>query len=96
MLRLAPLLALLAPLNALAQSTDAPSVDTLPEAEDAPMNVQYQKETHIDFEGTGVSASVVGPSQVFTIERRPASFNPLIQLRINFNDQMRIVDNEVR
>lgn len=90
MRRLMSIALLLAPLAAFAQSAD------LPEAQDAPPNVQYQKETHIDFEGAGVTASIVGPSQVFSIERKPSVFNPLIQVRRTFNDQMEMVNAEVR
>lgn len=84
-----PLLALLLPLAAVAQNADDTS---LPEAPDA----VYAKETHIDFEGQTVTAGVVGPNQVFTIERVPSKFNPLISVRRDFNDQMRMIDDEVR
>ena len=51
--------------------------------------VIYKKETEIDFEGLEIEGELLKPSGAIISERKPAPFNPLIQLRTDFNIEMR-------
>jgi hypothetical protein len=59
-------------------------------------NVRYQDRTEIDFEEVDVSGELVKPQGQLLLERRRASFNPLITLRENFNEEMRTSLDEVK
>jgi hypothetical protein len=50
--------------------------------------VQYSKKTEIDFEGVDVSGELVKPQGALLLDRKRASFNPLIKLRSDFNPEM--------
>lgn len=59
-------------------------------------NVQYQQRTEIDFEEVDVNGELLRPQGQLLLERRKASFNPLIELREEFNDEMRNSLDEVK
>ncbi len=50
--------------------------------------VVYKQKTEIDFEGLEVEGVLQKPQSALIIERRQASFNPLIKIRTDFNDQI--------
>lgn len=50
--------------------------------------VTYRKRTEIDFEGLEVEAVLQRPQSALVIERKKASFNPLIRLRTDWSDAM--------
>lgn len=50
--------------------------------------VMYKQTTEIDFEGLDVSGELVKPQSALVLDRKKASFNPLIKLRENFNAEM--------
>jgi tRNA1(Val) A37 N6-methylase TrmN6 len=58
--------------------------------------VRYKSRTEIDFEGVDVSGELLKPQGSLLLERRKASFNPLIKLRANFNAEMKESINEVK
>ena len=58
--------------------------------------VIYKKETSIDFEGLEIEGQLIKPSGATINERKPAPFNPLIQLRTDFNHEMRASINEIK
>jgi len=58
--------------------------------------VKYKERTEIDFEGVDVSGELVKPNGSLLIDRKKAQFNPLIELRENFNQEMRDSINEVK
>lgn len=58
--------------------------------------VQYKERTEIDFEGVDVSGELVKPQGSMVIDRKKAQFNPLIELRENFNAEMRESIDEVK
>lgn len=58
--------------------------------------VQYQSRTEIDFEGVEVAGELVRPQGSFLVDRKRASFNPLIKLRTDFNQEMSESVNEVK
>ncbi|MBM4365727.1 MAG: hypothetical protein FJ102_05890 [Deltaproteobacteria bacterium] len=76
---------------ALAQS---PDTEDLPEEGSTP--VIYERVTEHTFDGVKVKGAVVGPDGIVTIERRRAIFNPLIRLRINFDDALAASVEEVQ
>lgn len=50
--------------------------------------VIYKERTEIDFEGLEVAGELVKPQGALLLDRKRASFNPLIKLRTDFNDEM--------
>ena len=58
--------------------------------------VVYKKKTEIDFEGLDVSGELVKPSGALLLDRKRASFNPLIKLRQDFNEEMAASVEEIK
>ncbi len=65
-------------------------------AQDENRQVKYKERTEIDFDGVDVSGELVKPAGSLLIDRKKAQFNPLIELRENFNAEMRESINEVK
>jgi len=57
-------------------------------AQDDDRKVTYKKRTEIDFEGVEVTGEMVKPQGALLLDRKRGSFNPLIKLRSDFNDEM--------
>ena len=51
--------------------------------------ITYKKETEIDFEALELEGQLVKPQGALLLERKRASFNPLITLRTDFDQEMR-------
>ena len=51
--------------------------------------VKYQSQTEIDFEAIDILGEMVKPQGSIIMERSDAKFNPLIELRTNWNLEMR-------
>ena len=47
--------------------------------------VVYKQRTEIDFDGVDIQGELVKPAGTLLLDRRAASFNPLIKLRENWN-----------
>jgi len=60
-----------------------------PEDEYRESRIIYQKNTTIDFEELEIEGQLVKPQGALLLERKRASFNPLIQIRENFNKELR-------
>lgn len=58
--------------------------------------VKYKERTEIDFEGVDVEGELVKPQGQLLLDRRKASFNPLIRLREDFNNEMKQSVDEVK
>ena len=58
--------------------------------------VQYKAKTEIDFEGLEVAGELVKPQGALLLDRKKASFNPLIRLRSDFNEEMKESVDEVK
>jgi hypothetical protein len=58
--------------------------------------VTYKQKTEIDFEGLDVSGELVKPNSALVLDRKKASFNPLIKLRTDFNAEMEQSIDEVK
>jgi hypothetical protein len=56
----------------------------------------YKKETIIDFEDLEIEGILVKPQSALVLERKKASFNPLIKLRTDWNDQVDQSVDEVK
>jgi hypothetical protein len=57
--------------------------------DDSDRRVQYKAKTEIDFEGLDVAGELVKPAGALLLDRKKASFNPLIRLRTDFNEEMK-------
>jgi hypothetical protein len=49
----------------------------------------YKQRTEIDFDGVDIQGTLVIPQVTLLLDRRAASFNPLIKLRENWNLEMK-------
>lgn len=65
-------------------------------AQDENRDVKYKERTEIDFEGVDVTGELVKPQGQLLLDRRKASFNPLIRLREDFNKEMQQSVDEVK
>lgn len=50
--------------------------------------VQYKKETEIDFESLDIEGELVKPQGAFLTGRNDVTFNPLIELRMDWDEEM--------
>lgn len=69
-------------------------------AQDDPANedrkIVYKQKTEIDFEGLDIEGVLQKPQGALVIDRRNASFNPLIKLRTDFNAEIDQSTNDVK
>jgi hypothetical protein len=66
------------------------------EVDDQGRKVIYKQKTEIDFEGIEMSGELVKPQGALLLDRKRASFNPLIRLRTDFNEEMAESVDEVK
>ncbi len=59
-------------------------------------DVRYKKKTEIDFEDVSVDGELKKPHGAYLLDKRQSSFNPLIRLKENFNEEMVNSVNQVR
>ena len=59
-------------------------------------NVTYKQKTEIDFEDLEIEGALQRPQGALVLERKQASFNPLIKLRDNWNDQIEDNTDEIK
>ena len=64
--------------------------------EEEDRKIQYKQKTEIDFSDLNIEAALVKPQGILTIERKQASFNPLIKLRSNFNEEIDKSTDEIK
>ena len=67
-----------------------------PEDEFVESTIIYQKSTTIDFEEMEIEGQLVKPQGALLLERKKASFNPLIQIRENFNEELKRSVNTIK
>lgn len=65
-------------------------------AQDEGREVRYREKTEIDFEGVDVEGQLVKPQGALLLDRKRASFNPLIKLRSDFNPEISQSVNEIK
>jgi len=51
-------------------------------------NIKYQKTTEIDFDAIDITGEMIKPKGSLIVERGHTRFNPLIQLRTDWNQEM--------
>ena len=56
----------------------------------------YRQKTEIDFEGLEIDGILQKPQSSLIIDRKKASFNPLIKLRTNWNDEIESSTDEIK
>ena len=65
-------------------------------ASDKEERVVYRQKTEIDFEDLEIEGNLQKPQSALVLERKKAQFNPLIQLRANFNAEMEQSIDEIK
>ena len=58
--------------------------------------IVYKAKTEIDFEAVEVAGELVKPQGALLLDRKRASFNPLIKLRPDFNSEMDASVDEIK
>jgi len=58
--------------------------------------VVYKQKTEIDFEGLEVEGALQKPQGALVLERKQASFNPLIKLRTDWNAEIDQSTQEIK
>ena len=58
--------------------------------------VVYKNKTEIDFEELEIEGMLQKPQSALVLERKKAQFNPLIQLRANFNAEIQESVDEIK
>jgi len=69
---------------------------TMALAEEPSPTVVYKKQTEIDFEAVDIAGQLVKPEGVLTQERVSATFNPLIKLRMDWDEEISQSVNEIK
>ena len=69
---------------------------SLASGQDSDRDVRYKDRTEIDFEGVDVTGQLVKPQGALLLDRKRASFNPLIKLRADFNPEISNSVTEVK
>lgn len=77
----------------LLQTDRALAQDEAPEDD---RKIVYKQKTEIDFEGLDIEGVLQKPQGALVIDRRNASFNPLIKLRTDFNAEISQSTNDVK
>tara|TARA_Y100000034_G_C6880045_1_gene403116 strand:- start:934 stop:1188 length:255 start_codon:yes stop_codon:yes gene_type:complete len=58
--------------------------------------IQYKKKTEIDFDDVTVEGALKRPHGAYLLDKRGSSFNPLIKLKENWDQEMIESVNQVR
>ena len=69
---------------------------SLASGQDEDRDVKYRSRTEIDFEGVDVTGQLVKPQGALLLDRKRASFNPLIKLRSDFNPEISSSVSEIK
>ncbi len=66
------------------------------QADENKENIRYQKQTEIDFDALELTGQMVKPQGSLIIERSNVRFNPLIELRTDFDPEMARSVNSIK
>ena len=66
------------------------------EEEDSDRKVVYKQKTEIDFEDLEIEGILQKPQSALVLERKKASFNPLIKLRTDWKDEIQDSTDEIK
>ena len=64
--------------------------------EDEDRKVVYKSKTEIDFEDLEVEGVLQKPQSALVLERKKASFNPLIKIRTDWNEEIAQSTDEIK
>ena len=64
--------------------------------QDENRKIKYQKETEIDFDSLEITGELVKPTGALIVERSGVKFNPLIELRTEWNKEMAQSVNKIK
>jgi hypothetical protein len=64
--------------------------------QDSDRKIVYRQKTEIDFEGLEIEGILQKPQSSLIIDRKKASFNPLIKLRTNWSDEIESSTDEIK
>ena len=65
-------------------------------AEEPTPIIVYKQETEIDFEAIDIEGQLVKPEGILTTDRVSATFNPLIRLRMDWDEEISESVNEIK
>ena len=65
-------------------------------AEEPTPIIVYKQETEIDFEAIDIEGQLVKPEGILTTERVSATFNPLIRLRMDWDEEITQSVDEIK
>ena len=66
------------------------------DSEDSDRKVVYRTKTEIDFEDLEIEGILQKPQSALILERKKASFNPLVKLRTDWKDEMEQSVDEIK
>jgi hypothetical protein len=58
--------------------------------------VVYKSTTEIDFDSLNIDGEIIKPQGTLVMERRRATFNPMIQIRLNWNEEIANSTDDVK
>ena len=73
-----------------------PSVAYADESKEQEPKVVYKQRTEIDFEGVEVEGELVKPQGTLLMDRKRASFNSMVWIRSDFDDEMDKTIKEIK
>lgn len=59
-------------------------------------NIVYKQKTEIDFEDLEIEGVLQKPQSALVLERKKASFNPLVKLRTDWNEEIDQSTDEIK
>ena len=65
-------------------------------ADEADDRATYKKRTEIDFEDLEIEGVLQKPQSALILDRKKASFNPLIKIRIDWKDEIEQSVDEIK
>jgi len=68
----------------------------VPEPDAQDRTIVYKQRTEIDFEGIEIEGQLVKPQGSLILDRRVGTFNPLIRLRTDFEEEIKSSVNNIK
>jgi len=65
-------------------------------ADDGDEKVVYKQKTEIDFEDLEIEGVLQKPQSALILDRKKASFNPLIKIRVDWKDEIEQSVDEIK
>ena len=59
-------------------------------------SIKHQRETTVDFDAIDITGEIVKPTGALIVERSNVRFNPLIELRTDWNQEMKMSVKEIK